>query len=93
MGKCVEWVCGWMARNQEKKVVAVISFPFRLIGEITSSRVVYTALRIFAGIVIALAAIAHAKTGRLFYIPAVLVIYVLAFVLLPRLTNDSRKQQ
>lgn len=85
MGRCIEWVNGWMARNQGVRGVALLGRFFRCLGAVLTSRTVYGALRFCAGVCMVFAVVAHAKTGRLFYIPAVLVIYVFAFHLLPRL--------
>jgi hypothetical protein len=69
----------------------VAGWLFRSLGAILTHRVVYWALRFCSGLCIVLAATALAKTGRLFYIPAVLVIYALAFNLLPRLRDVDKK--
>ncbi len=85
MGKCIEWMHGWVERNRDARGAARIGRFFCSLGAALTSRTVYGALRICSAVVIVFAVIAYIRTGRFFYLPAVATLYAVAFYLFPKL--------
>lgn len=80
----------WAMRHRGSRMFVVMGRFFAAICVLVTSRIVYRLLRISAAGIIVFAAIAHAKTGRFFYIPAALLIYLFAFYLLPKLWKSRQ---